>query len=131
MLDGRVLGASQVEYKPFGKPPLKREGRRQRVGGVRVSDSEGDLDRLGVDERGAAGQRNAADPRGGGREGAQRAGKILHVVPCGHVAGVAGFQLVVQALHQLILCSGCDYLHASLHVAQHSFLLVRPHTGLP
>ena len=24
MLDGRVLGASQVEYKPFGKPP-KRE----------------------------------------------------------------------------------------------------------
>ena len=27
MLDGRVLGASQVEYKPFGKPPLKRERR--------------------------------------------------------------------------------------------------------
>ena len=27
MLDGRVLGASQVEYKPFGKPPLKREPR--------------------------------------------------------------------------------------------------------
>ena len=26
MLDGRVLGASQVEYKPFGKPPLQREG---------------------------------------------------------------------------------------------------------
>ena len=25
MLDGRVLKASQVEYKPFGKPPLKRE----------------------------------------------------------------------------------------------------------
>ena len=25
MLDGRVLGASQVEYKPFGKLPLKRE----------------------------------------------------------------------------------------------------------
>ena len=25
MLDGRVLGASQVEFKPFGKPPLKRE----------------------------------------------------------------------------------------------------------
>ena len=25
MLDGRVLGAPQVEYKPFGKPPLKRE----------------------------------------------------------------------------------------------------------
>ena len=23
MLDGRVLGASQVEYNPFGKPPLK------------------------------------------------------------------------------------------------------------
>ena len=25
MLDGRVLGASQVEYKPFGKLPVKRE----------------------------------------------------------------------------------------------------------
>ena len=25
MLDGQVLGTSQVEYKPFGKPPLKRE----------------------------------------------------------------------------------------------------------
>ena len=25
MLDGQVLGASQVEYKPFKKPPLKRE----------------------------------------------------------------------------------------------------------
>ena len=25
MLDGRVLGASQVEYKPFGKLSLKRE----------------------------------------------------------------------------------------------------------
>ena len=23
MLDGRVLGASQAEYKPFGKPPLR------------------------------------------------------------------------------------------------------------
>ena len=27
MLDGRVLEASQVEYEPFGKPPLKRDGR--------------------------------------------------------------------------------------------------------
>ena len=25
MLDGRVLEASQVQYKPFGKPPLQRE----------------------------------------------------------------------------------------------------------
>ena len=62
---------------------MKQAG-RQRVGGVRVSDSEGDLDRLGVDER------------GGGGEGAQRAGKILHVVPRGHVVGVAGFQLAPQ-----------------------------------
>ena len=30
MLDGRVLGASQVEYKPFGKPPLKREIQHKR-----------------------------------------------------------------------------------------------------
>ena len=35
MLDGRVLEASQVEYKPFGKPPLQREGRsfRDSLGG--------------------------------------------------------------------------------------------------
>ena len=113
------------DLDPLNETGWVRSGRRQRVGGVRVSDSEGDLDRLGVDEQGAAGQRNAADPRGGGGEGAQQAGEILHVVPYGHVVGVAGFQLVVQALHQLILCSGCDYLHASLHVAQHSFPLVR------
>ena len=25
MLDGRVSEASQVQYKPFGKPPLQRE----------------------------------------------------------------------------------------------------------
>ena len=31
MLDGRVSGGSQVEYKPFGKPPLQRElGRLRR-----------------------------------------------------------------------------------------------------
>ena len=28
MLDGRVPGASQVEYNPFGEPPLQRERRR-------------------------------------------------------------------------------------------------------
>ena len=113
------------DLDPLDETGGVRSGRRQRVGGVRVSDSEGDLDRLGVDERGAAGQRNAANPQGGGRE--QRAGKILHVVPCGHVVGVAGFQLVVQALHQLILCSGCDYLHASL--TQHSFSLAPRYLG--
>ena len=59
-----------------------------------VADAKGDLDRLGVDEGRATGQRDAADPRGGGREGAQRAGEVLHVVPCCHVAGVAGLQLV-------------------------------------
>ena len=36
-------------------------------------------------------------------------------MPRRHVAGVACFQLVVQALHQLILGSGGDYLHASLY----------------
>ena len=56
-----------------------------------------------------------ADPRGCGGEGAQRAGEVLHVMPRRHVAGVACFQLVVQALHQLILGSGGDYLHACLY----------------
>ena len=36
-------------------------------------------------------------------------------MPRRHVAGVARFQLVVQALHQLILGSGGDYLHACLY----------------
>ena len=91
-------------------------GRGQRVGAVRVPDAEGDLDGLGVDEGRAAGQRDAADPRGCGGEGAQRAGEVLlHVMPRRHVAGVACFQLVVQALRQLILGSGGDYLHACLY----------------
>ena len=46
--------------------------------GSRVSDSEGDLDRLGVDERGAAGQRNAADPRGGGEKESASWGNTAH-----------------------------------------------------
>ena len=87
-------------------------GRGQRVGAVRVPDAEGDLDGLGVDEGRAAGERDAADPRGCGGERAQRAGEVLHVMPRRHVACVACFQLVVQALHQLILGSGGDYLHA-------------------
>ena len=35
---------------------------------------------------------------------------VLRVVPRRHVAGVAGLQLVVQALHQPILDSGGDCL---------------------
>ena len=71
----------------------------------RVGDAEGDLDGLGVNEGRAAGERDAADPRGCGGEGAQQAGEVLHVMPRRHVAGVACFQLVVQALRQLILGS--------------------------
>ena len=63
----------------------------------------------------AAGQRDAADSRGCGGERAQRAGEVLHVMARRHVAGVARLQLVVQALHQLILGSGGNYLHACLH----------------
>ena len=96
-------------------------GRGQRV----VPDAEGDLDGLGVDEGRAAGQRDAADPRGCGGERAQQAREVLHVVPRRHVAGVACLQLVVQALRQLILGSGGGYLHASLHVPRHAFSLVR------
>ena len=51
----------------------------QRVGAVRVPDAEGNLDGLGADEGRAAGQRDAADPRGCGGEGAQRAGEVLLV----------------------------------------------------
>ena len=48
-----------------------RSGRRQRVGGVSVSDSEGDFDRLRIDKGRATSQRDAADSRCGGGEGAQ------------------------------------------------------------
>ena len=65
-------------------------------------------------------------------EGAQRAGEVLRVMPRRHVAGVACFQLVVQALHQLILGSGGDYLHACLYTRiltctakENAILLVR------
>ena len=78
-------------------------GRGQRVGAVRVPDAEG------------WGSMKDVPPRGCGGEGAQRAGEVLHVMPRRHVAGVACFQLVVQALHQLILGSGGDYLHACLY----------------
>ena len=55
----------------------------QRVGAVRVPDAEGDLDGLGVDEGRAAGQRDAADPRGCGGERTQRAEKSTarHAAP--------------------------------------------------
>ena len=96
----------------LGRAGRSRRGWGQRVGAVRVPDAEGDLDRLGVDEGRAAGQRDVADPRGCGGERAQ---KVLRVVPRRDVAGVACFQLVFQALHQLILGSGSDYLHASLY----------------
>ena len=119
--DGRHLRAAQrglavgEDLDALDEAGGVGRGRGQRVGAVRVPDAEGDLDGLGVDEGRAAGQRDAADPRGCGGEGAQRAGEVLHVMPRRHVAGVACFQLVVQALHQLILGSGGDYLHACLY----------------
>ena len=35
MLDGQVLGASQGEYKPFGKPPLHKKVLGQEAGSAR------------------------------------------------------------------------------------------------
>ena len=42
MLDGRVLEASQVEYKPFGKPPLQREGHRSDAQSLRCRARHGE-----------------------------------------------------------------------------------------
>ena len=118
---GAAVVVDVVAALAVGEPGRAGRSRRgwrgwgQRVGAVRVPDAEGDLDGLGVDEGRAAGQRDAADPRGGGGERAQRAGEVLHVAPRRHVACVACFQLVVQALRQLILGSGGDYLHACLY----------------
>ena len=58
MLDGQVLGASQVEYKPFGKPPLKREPRRLQSWRSRTPPP-----RSAAAARPAAGARRAACPR--------------------------------------------------------------------
>ena len=105
---GRCVGRSLRQNPPCTLCPSAGvgRGRGQRVGAVRVP--------VGVDEGRAAGG-DAADPRGCGGEGAQRAGEVMHVMPRRHVAGVACFQLVVQALRQLILGSGGDYLHACFY----------------
>ena len=91
------------DLNPLDEARGVRGGRRQRVGAVGVHHAEGDFQAFRVDEGGAAGERDAADPGGGRREGAQGAGEILRVVACGDVAGVARLELVVQALHELIL----------------------------
>ena len=88
-------------------------GRGQRVGAVRVPDAEGDLDGLGVDEGRAAGQRDAS-----------WGSTARHAAPSRSWCCL--FQLVVQALHQLILGSGGDYLHACLYYSSRVYIDVRP-----
>ena len=83
-----------------------RRGAGQRVGGVRVSTLKAILIDLG--------SMNKVPLVSGMRQTLKVAekkklSKLGKYVPCGQV-GVAGFQLVVQALHQLILCSGRNYL---------------------
>ena len=92
---GNVVAALTVgeDLDALDEAGWVRSGRRKWVGGVSVSDSEGDFDRLRIDKGRATTQRDAADLRCGGGEGAQGAGKVLHVVSRCHVAGVAGQNL--------------------------------------
>ena len=87
-------------------------GRGQRVGAVRVPDAEGDHSGSMKDVPLVSGMRQTREVVG--EKELSELGKY-YVMPRRHVAGVACFQLVVQALHQLILGSGGDYLHACLY----------------
>ena len=66
---------------------------------------------LRVDEIHAAGERDARHPAGRGREGGKRRWKILDVTPRLYVVDVGRRELVVQALHELIVHGLGDVLH--------------------
>ena len=57
----------------------------------------------GVDEVHSAGQRDPGHAAGRGREGAQGAREELHGPSALHIVYVARRELVIQALHELIL----------------------------
>ena len=100
-----------VQLHPLDEAAGLQGAGEQVAGGVVVPDPEGDLDALRVDEIHAAGQRDARHPGGGGREGAQRRWKILYVTPRLHIIDVGRRELVVQALHKLIVHRLRDVLH--------------------
>ena len=120
MLDGRVLGASQVEYKPFGKPPLKREApgsescRCEVVRGAQPGVPGPALGGLGARDFFEAAEGEAEPARRRGRRPWPRRtasarcrlradGGHLRAGPRG--AGKAGFAGSVQTLQAL--CSDC------------------------
>ena len=110
---GDVIGALAVgvELDPLDEAAGLDGAREEALGGVVVPDPEGDLDALRVDEIHAAGQRDARHPGGGGREGTQRGWEILYVTPRLHIIDVGRRELVVQALHKLIVHRLRDVLH--------------------
>ena len=61
MLDGRVLGASQVEYKPFGNPPLKRECWATRARGSSWSGTAGRTSASSSQRRGSGADEEPLD----------------------------------------------------------------------
>ena len=108
-----VIGALAVgvELDPLDEAAGLQGAGEQVAGGVVVPDPEGDLDALRVDEIHAAGQRDARHPAGRGREGGKRRWKILDVTPRLYVVDVGRRELVVQALHELIVHGLGDVLH--------------------
>ena len=58
------------------------------VGGVVVDEAESYLDAVRIDEIRAGGQRNANHSRSSGRDGAEGAREVLHVLARYHVGSV-------------------------------------------
>ena len=82
------------------------------VGGVVVDEAKGHLHALGVDEIGARGQGRANHARGRGRDGAEGAREVLHILAGDDVGRVGGAHLVVEALRELVI----DGVRRNLHV---------------
>ena len=103
--------AIRVELHPLDEAAGLQGAGEQVAGGVVVPHPEGDLDALRVDEVHAAGQRDAGHPAGRGREGGKRRWIVLDVTPRLYIIDVTRRELVVQALHQLIVHSLGHVLH--------------------
>ena len=91
--------------------------REQVLGAVVVSDPEGYLDGLRVDEARSARQGNAGHSARGGREG-REAGRVVSDIGSRHHVGyIAGAHAIVEALHQLVV----DSVRHNLHLLVPSF----------
>ena len=91
-----------------------RAGELQGARGAVVAHREAELHALAVHEVHAARQRDAAHAARGGREDAQRAWVVVHVLAALDIIHVAGRELVVEALNQLVVDCSSHLLHGFL-----------------